>query len=136
MALCVEAGGRLSEPFLKLIAYFASLSGSTASERRAFTIYALQRIHVVSQRGVAQVIRAHEPIPGGPCLLPIRGLVQLGVLPRGPLVDIPPKQRNEGPAPVWRDQTQRALSSLSIQTLLASIPVVNTPVLASAAGTT
>ena len=102
----------------------------------AFTTYALQRIHVVSQRGVAQVIRAHEPIPNGPCVLPIRGLVHLGVLPRGPLVDIPPTQRNEGPTPEWRDKIQRALSSLSIQTLLASIPVVHTPVLASAAGTT
>ena len=35
MALCVETGGRLSEKFLKLIAYFASLSGTTESERRA-----------------------------------------------------------------------------------------------------
>jgi hypothetical protein len=41
MALCIESGGRLSEQFLKLIAYFASLSGTTESERRAFTIYAL-----------------------------------------------------------------------------------------------
>jgi len=136
MALCIESGGRLSEQFLKLIAYFASLSGTTESERRAFTIYALQRIHVVSQRGVAQVIRAHEPIPDGPCLLPIRGLVQLGVLPCGPLVEVLPNQKIPGPTPVWRDKVQRALSSLSIQILLASIPVVNTPALASAAGAT
>ena len=127
---------RLSEQFLKLIAYFASLSGTTESERRAFTIYALQRIHVVSQRGVAQVIRAHEPIPDGPCLLPIRGLVQLGVLPCGPLVEVLPNQKIAGPTPIWRDKVQRALSSLSIQNLLASTPVVNTPALASAAGAT
>ena len=141
MALCVETGGRLSEQFLKLIAYFASLSGSTESERRAFTIYALQRVHVVSQRGVAQVIRVHEPIPDGPCLLPIRGLVQLGVLPCGPLVGVLPNQKISGPSPVLpsgetKFNDQRALSSLSIQNLLASIPVVNTPALASAAGAT
>jgi hypothetical protein len=53
MALCVEAGGRLNEQFLKLIDYFASISGSTEAERRAFTIFALQRTHVASQRGVA-----------------------------------------------------------------------------------
>ena len=30
-------------------------------ERRAFTIFAFQRIHVASQRGVARLIRAHDP---------------------------------------------------------------------------
>ena len=44
MALCVEAGGRLNEQLLKLIDYFASVCGSTEVERRAFTIFALQRI--------------------------------------------------------------------------------------------
>ena len=39
MALCVEAGGRLNEQFLKLIDYFASVCGSTEAERRAFTIF-------------------------------------------------------------------------------------------------
>ena len=136
MALCVEAGGRLNEQFLKLIDYFASISGSTAAERRAFTIFALQRIHLASQRGVAQLIRAQEPIPDGPCCLPPRGLLDLGLLPRGPLIPIASKRRNEGPAPVWREDAQRALSSLSIQNLLATSPVVHTPALASAAGAT
>jgi hypothetical protein len=134
MALCVEAGGRLNEQFLKLIDYFASMSGSTESERRAFTIFALQRIHLASQRGVAQLIRAHEPIPDGPCSLPPRGLVQLGVLPRGPIVERTPKIRSEGPAPEWRNTAQRALQSISVRNLLATIPVVHTPALASAAG--
>ena len=40
MALCIEAGGRLNEQFLKLIDYFASVNGSTEAERRAFTIFA------------------------------------------------------------------------------------------------
>ena len=106
------------------------MSGSTESERRAFTIFALQRIHLASQRGVAQLIRAHEPIPDGPCSLPPRGLVQLGVLPRGPIVERTPK----GPAPEWRNIVQRALQSISVRNLLATIPVVHTPALASAAG--
>ena len=101
------------------------------AERRAFTIFALQRIHLASQRGVAQLIRAQEPIPDGPCFLPPRGLLDLGVLP---LIRVPSKQGNKGPAPPWRSEAQRALSSLSIQNLLATIPVVHTPALASAAG--
>ena len=102
MALCIEAGGRLNEQFLKLIDYFASVNGSTEAERRAFTIFALQRVHLASQRGVAQLIRAQEPIPDGPCFLPPRGLLDLGVLPCGPLVEVSPKKRNEGPAPEWK----------------------------------
>jgi hypothetical protein len=136
MALCVEAGGRLNEQFLKLIDYFASISGSTEAERRAFTIYALQRIHLASQRGVAQLIRAQEPIPDGPCLLPPRGLLDLGVLPCRSPIQVTTTKRSEGQAPIWRDDAQRALSSLSIKNLLATIPVVHTPALASAAGAT
>jgi hypothetical protein len=136
MALCVEAGGRLNEQFLKLIDYFASISGSTEAERRAFSIYALQRIRLASQRGVAQLIRAQEPIPDGPCLLPPRGLLDLGVLPRRPLIQATTTKRSEGQAPTWRGDAQRALSSLPIKNLLATIPVVHTPALASAAGAT
>ena len=33
MALCIEAGGRLNEQFLKLIGNFASVNGSTEAER-------------------------------------------------------------------------------------------------------
>ena len=128
--------GRLNEQFLKLIDYFASVSGSTEAERRAFTIFALQRIHLASQRGVAQLIRAQEPIPDGPCFLPPRGLLDLGVLPRGPLVQVSSKKRTEGPAPVWKNDAQRALSLLSIQSLLTTIPVAHTSALASAAGAT
>jgi hypothetical protein len=63
-------------------------------------------------------------------------LLDLGVLPCGPPVEASPKKRNVGPAPEWRNAVQRALSSLSIQNLLATIPVVHTPALASAAGAT
>ena len=61
MALCIEAGGRLNEQFLKLIDYFASVCGSTESERRAFTVFALQRIYLASQRGVARLFELMSP---------------------------------------------------------------------------
>ena len=77
-----------------------------------------------------------EPIPDGPCFLPLRGLLDLGILPRGPLVQVTAKKKNEGPAPIWRDDAQRVLSSLSIKNLLATIPVVHTQALASEAGAT
>ncbi len=77
---------------------------------------------------MVQLIRAQKPIPDG--------LLDLGVLSCGPIVEVPPKKRNEGPAPEWRNEVQRALSSFSIQNLLAKIPVVHTPALASAAGAT
>ena len=64
------------------------LAESTEAERCAFTIYALQRIHLASQRGVAQLIRAQEPIPDGPCLLPPRGLLDFGALPRRPPIQV------------------------------------------------
>jgi len=134
MALCVEAGGRLNEQFLKLIDYFASVSGSTEAERRAFTVFALQRIHLASQRGVARLIRVHEPIPDGPCVLAPRGLIQLGVLPRGPLVETSSIKRSEGPIPEWKIEVQRALSLLSTYKILSTIPVVHTQASASAAG--
>ena len=99
MALCVEAGGRLNEQFLKLIDYFASISGSTEAERRAFTIFALQRTHLASQRGVAQLIRAQEPMPDGPCFLPPRGLLDLGILPRGSLMQVTAKKKMKAQPP-------------------------------------
>ncbi len=64
------------------------------------------------------------------------GLVQLGVLPRGPLVENSPRIRSEGPAPEWRNEVHRALLSSATQKLLAKIPIVHTPALASAAGAT
>ena len=89
------------------------VAGSTEAERRAFTVLALKRIHLASQRGVARLIRAHEPIPDGPCILPPRGLIQLGVLPRGPLVQAPLMKQSEGQIPEWRNEVQRALMALS-----------------------
>jgi hypothetical protein len=63
-------------------------------------------------------------------------LLDLGILPCGPLVEDSPKKRKEGPAPECRNEVQRSLSSFSIQNLLATTPVVHTPALASAAGAT
>ena len=56
--------------------------------------------------------------------------------PVAPFVEVPSKKKNEGPAPEWRNEVQRALYSFSIQNLLATMPVVHTPALASVAGAT
>jgi hypothetical protein len=63
-------------------------------------------------------------------------LLDLGVLPRRPPIQVTTTKRSEGRAPMWRGDAQRALSSLSIKNLLATSPVVHTPALASAAGAT
>ncbi len=138
MALCVEAGGRLNEQCLKLIVHFASISGSTEAERRAFTTFVCRKFccPAAYYSPCFSTWSAQEPIPDGPCLLPPRGLLDLGVLPRRPLIQVTTTKRSEGQAPIWRDDAQRALSSLSIKNLLATIPVVHTPALASAAGAT
>ena len=52
----------------------------------------------------------------------------------GKMKDETSKIRSEGPAPEWRNDVQRALQSISVRNLLAAIPVVHTPALASAAG--
>ena len=63
-----------------------------------------------------------------------RGLIQLGVLPRGPLVEASSIKRSEGPIPEWKIEVQRALSLLSTYKILSEIPVVHTQASASAAG--
>jgi hypothetical protein len=78
MALCFEAGGRLGDQvysFLGLLAQHAHCSGA---ERTALLTYSIQHIHLVSQIGVAQVIRAHEPICNGPHVFDLSDTLELG----------------------------------------------------------
>ena len=53
---------------------FARRFGDTSTERDAFTTYALQRIHVVNQIGVAKLCRAVQPVPLGPRHMPLSSL--------------------------------------------------------------
>ena len=98
--------------------YLSTFAGSSSAERRAFSVFAFQRIHVASQRGVARLIRAHDPVPEGPCLLPPRGVLELGVLPfhSSHEIKIP---RNRGPAPPWQSASSLAFSALKSRAQLA-----------------
>lgn len=117
-ALCAESGGRLNGHFFELVEYLSTFAGSSSAERRAFSVFAFQRIHVASQRGVARLIRAHDPVPEGPCLLPPRGVLELGVLPfhSSHEIKIP---RNRGPAPPWQSASSLAFSALKSRAQLA-----------------
>ena len=56
----------------------ACANGSSTAEIAAFITYALQRIHITTQLGVARTIRANTPIPTGARLLHLPGALDLG----------------------------------------------------------
>jgi len=116
-ALCAESGGRLSDHFVELVEYLSMFAGSTSAERRAFSVFAFQRIHIASQRGVARLIRAHDPVPEGPCLIPPRGALELGNLP---FHSSPEKTvtRPRGSAPLWQMASVNAFSALKLRAQL------------------
>ena len=53
-------------------------AGGSASDRVAFKVYALQRLHAATFRGVAAVINSRPVIRTGPGVLPGFGLQPLG----------------------------------------------------------
>jgi hypothetical protein len=79
MALCFEAGGRLGDQVFSLLDLLAQHAHCTGAERDAFLNYARQRLHIMNLVGVARVIRAHEPICDGPCVINLRGTLDLGI---------------------------------------------------------
>ena len=85
IALAHEDGGRMGEPALGLINHLAHRFGSIKTEHAIFTNYALQRLHITSQRGVAALCRKLQPLPLGPTLLsPGVTVHKRGVPPRRP----------------------------------------------------
>ena len=62
----VEEGGRLGDPCYRLLDLFSLSMNTTVSDKSAFKTYALQRIHLTNQRGVARIINALKPIPSDP----------------------------------------------------------------------
>jgi len=79
MALCFEAGGRMGDQVFSLLDLLAQHAHCTGAERDAFLNYARQRLHIMNLVGVARVIRAHEPICDGPCVINLRGTLDLGI---------------------------------------------------------
>jgi len=70
LAIVHEDGGRLSDTALDLLGRFARHFGSTLAEQVTFLAYAKQRLHCVSQKGVAQLSRALLPLPIGAMHIP------------------------------------------------------------------
>ena len=66
LPFCVEEGGRLGDSSHRLLDLFSMSLNSTSADKGAFKTYALQRIHITSQRGVARIINALKPIPSDP----------------------------------------------------------------------
>ena len=103
MALCFEAGGRLGDQIYCLLDLLAQQAHCFGPERDAFLTYARQRLHLVNQICVAQVIRAHEPICNGPHVVDLRGTLDLSTpvsRPTGTAI-----AATSGRAPSWL-QTQ------------------------------
>jgi hypothetical protein len=63
---CVEEGGRFGEGCNQLLDLFSLSLNSTSLDKEAFKTYALRRLHITNQRGVARVINALKPIPSDP----------------------------------------------------------------------
>jgi hypothetical protein len=78
VGFAVEAGGALGDGAKSLLDLAACANGSSTAEIAAFTTYALQRIHITTQLGVARTIRANFPIPTGARLLHLPGAIDLG----------------------------------------------------------
>ncbi len=68
--ICVEEGGRLGEACLALIMDLSRTLSTSESDRAAFRTFALQRVHMASQRGIARIINELAPIRHGPHVIP------------------------------------------------------------------
>ena len=55
-ALCHEAGGRMGDSAYDFLGMIIDSAGGLASDRMAFKVYALQRLHAANFCGVAAVI--------------------------------------------------------------------------------
>jgi hypothetical protein len=84
LPFCVEEGGRLGESSLRLLDFFSLSLNSTSSDGAAFKTYALQRIHLTNQRGVARIINALKPIPSNPHVVSLPANYELAPPPPRP----------------------------------------------------
>ena len=65
-ALCHGAGGRMGDSSYDFLGMIIDSAGGSASDRMAFKVYALQRLHAANFRGVAVVINSRPVIRTGP----------------------------------------------------------------------
>jgi len=86
-ALCHEAGGRMGDSAYDFLGMIIDSAGGSASDRMAFKVYALQRLHAANFRGVAAVINSRPVIRTGPGVPPGLGLQPLGTARPKPAIN-------------------------------------------------
>ena len=64
--VCVEEGGRFGEGCNQLLNLFSVSLNSTSPDKDTFKTFALRRLHITNQRGVARIINSLKPIPADP----------------------------------------------------------------------
>ena len=79
MPICHEVGGRQGSQANDLLDKICMSTGGSLSDRTAFKVYALQRLHAATFRGVAAMINARPIWRTGPGVFPGQA-----VSPRGP----------------------------------------------------
>jgi len=77
-----EVGGRQGEQASALLGKICMSAGGSLSDRTAFKVYALQRLHAATFRGVAAMTNARPIWHTGPGFFPGKA-----ASPRGPAVD-------------------------------------------------
>ena len=86
-ALCHEAGGHMGDSAYDFLGMIIDSVGGSASDRMAFKVYALQRLHAANFRGVAAVINSRPAIRTGPGVPPGCGLLPLGAARPKPVIN-------------------------------------------------
>ena len=74
LAIVHEDGGRLSDTAKDLLHRLARHFGISPTDQSMFMSYGLQRLHAISQKGVAQLSRALRPVPSGAAHIPAPSL--------------------------------------------------------------
>ena len=82
--ICHKAGGRQGEQASGLRGKICMSAGGTLSDRTAFKVYASQRLHAVTFRGVAAVISARPIWRTGPGVFPGQAVSPRGPAPQRP----------------------------------------------------
>ena len=86
-ALYHEAGGHMGDSAYDFLGMIIDSAGGSACDRRAFKVYALQRLHAANFRGVAAVINSRPVIRTGPGVPPGFGLQPLGTARPKPAIN-------------------------------------------------
>ena len=134
LAIVHEDGGRLSDTAKDLLHRFACHFGISLTDRSMFMSYGLQRLHAISQKGVAQLSRALRPVPSGAAHIPTPAL-RFGAPIRRPagsaLARMGPPLSSQ---PLWKTAAISRLSKSPVVVQPLAVPPASpSPELAAAA---